>query len=114
MSATVFERVPEDTEPEPESDDPTDDAALEDRTRELHRHLAATAEFPVDRTANRWLGEAEAVAGDVATSDLDAETVRDRVATVRRLLSEVDETGDEAADEHLEAAEALCEAILDP
>ena len=113
MSATVFEHVPEDTEPEPESDDPTDDTALEDRTRELHRHLAATAELPIDRTANRWLGEAEAIAGDVATSDLDPVTARERVEKVQRLLSEVDETGHDEADDHLEAAEALCEAILE-
>ena len=112
MPATVLEHVPED--PDSESDDAVEEPTLEDRTRQLHRHLAATAERPIDRTANRWLGEAEAVAADVATSDLDRETVRERIEEVRRLLSEVDDTGHDEADDHIEAAEALCEAILEP
>ncbi|WP_120245233.1 hypothetical protein [Halopiger aswanensis] len=86
---------------------------LNDRTRRLHDHLEATAELPLDRTASRWIGEAEAVARDVATNDLDAETTRDRVAKVRELLSEVGDTGDEAVDEHLEAARRCCDEVLE-
>ena len=32
----------------------------------LHTHLATTEELPIDPTANRWLGEAQATAADVA------------------------------------------------
>ena len=87
--------------------------ALAERTRELHRHLEATATYPIDREANRWLGEAEAIAGDVATSDLDRETVFERVGKIQRLLSEVDDTGHERADEHVEAAKRCCRALLE-
>ncbi|MDQ2052496.1 hypothetical protein RBH26_18700 [Natronolimnohabitans sp. A-GB9] len=84
-----------------------------DRTQQLHHHLEATGELPIDREANRWLGEAEAIAADVATSDLDRETVHERVTKIQKLLSEVDGTGSEDGDEHLEAARASCEAILE-
>lgn len=89
----------------------TDDA-LDARARELHAHLEATAELPIDRETNRWLGEAEAVARDAAKSDLSATVVRERIHHVEELLSEVDETGHEAGDEHLEAARTLCQEIL--
>ncbi|WP_126661063.1 hypothetical protein [Haloterrigena salifodinae] len=89
------------------------DESLRERAQELHRHLEATAELPIDRTANRWLGEAEAVARDVATSDLDEETTLERVAKVQHLLGEVDETGHEEADDHLEAAKEVCTEILE-
>ncbi|WP_436343796.1 hypothetical protein [Natronorubrum sp. FCH18a] len=90
----------------------TDDS-LERRTEQLHTSLEQTAELPIDRDANRWLGEAEAIARDVATSDLDEETIAERVEKIHRLLSEVDETGNEEAAEHLEAAAECCEAILE-
>jgi len=49
------------------SDDPSEGhESIEDRLRALHDHLAATAERPVETDASRWLGEAEAVAADVA------------------------------------------------
>ncbi|SDK71824.1 hypothetical protein [Natronorubrum texcoconense] len=77
--------------------------SLEDQTQQLHRHLEHTAELPIDRDANRWLGEADAIARDVATSDLEREVVVERVEKIQHLLSEVDETGHVAGDEHLEA-----------
>lgn len=83
-----------------------------DRLRALHDHLAATAERPVEREANRWLGEAEAVAADLATGDVPGSVVDDRVRTVRELLSHVEETGDATADEHLREARALADDIL--
>ncbi|ELZ16779.1 hypothetical protein C477_14238 [Haloterrigena salina JCM 13891] len=89
------------------------DESLRERAQELHRHLEATAELPIDRTANRWLGEAEAVAADVATSDLDRTTVLERVEKIQHLLAEVDETGHEGADDHLEAAMEVCTEILE-
>lgn len=82
------------------------------RIAELHEHLAATAERPVERTANRWLGEAEAVAADVAAGDIPEEVLKERVRTVRDLLSHVESTGDPEADEHVERARTLVDEIL--
>lgn len=90
----------------------------EDSVRELvealHEHLVATAERPVEPTASRWLGEATAVAADVA-EDPTASTavIRERVAQARDLLSHVEETGDDAADEHVASARALADAALE-
>lgn len=84
-----------------------------DRLRELHDHLAATAERPVEREASRWLGEAEAVAADVADGTAPEAVVEKRVGQVRELLSHVEATGDEAADEHVAEAKRLAEAILE-
>ncbi len=85
----------------------------DDRLRELRDHLAATAERPVERTASRWLGEAEAIAEDLAQSDLDPAVRRERLEQVDRLLSEVDSTGDGDADERVAAARALVDDLLD-
>nr|WP_255194588.1 hypothetical protein [Natronobeatus ordinarius] len=92
--------------------DADSDPDLDELGRRLHDHLAATAELPIDRTANRWLGEAEAIAGDVATSDLDEATTRTRVEQVRHLLAQAGRTGHDEADAHLETARELCERIL--
>lgn len=78
---------------------------------ELARELEATAERPVERTASRWIGEAEAVASDVAGADVPPDVLEERVAHVERLLSEVDTTGDPTADEHVDAATRLLEQI---
>lgn len=88
---------------------PSDDDPL----RALHDHLAATAERPVERTASRWLGEAEAVAADVADGDAPEAAVERRVRQVRELLSNVEGTGDPVADEHVAAARRLAERVLD-
>ncbi|WP_254764286.1 hypothetical protein [Natrinema marinum] len=95
---------------DPYGDDEPD--SLEALSRALYRRLAATAERPIDRRTNRWLGEAEAVAEDVARSDLEPAVVRERVETVRSLLSEADTPADDDAREHLEAARRLCDEIL--
>nr|WP_222920472.1 hypothetical protein [Natrinema sp. SYSU A 869] len=93
---------------------PSDDLeSLEARTRALAHRLEATAELPIDPTTNRWLGEAEAVARDAATSDLEAEIVRERVKKVSGLLDEADDPAHDEAREHLEAARRLCEDILE-
>lgn len=84
-----------------------------ERLRSLHEHLAATAERPVERTASAHLGEAEAVAGDVAEDPtVSPSVVRSRVETVADLLSHVEETGDDEADEHVERARELAAEIL--
>ena len=84
----------------------------EDRLRALQDHLAATGERPVERTASRWLGEAEAIARDVADGDLAPEVRQERLEKVEHLLANVEETGDEAADDHVGAAEAILEELL--
>jgi hypothetical protein len=87
-----------------------DEEVDEERLQALHDHLAATAERPLEASANRWLGEAEAVAADALVAE-DPVAVRKRVAQVRELLSNVDGTGDEAADRHVDQARSLAEAI---
>jgi len=77
----------------------------------LHDHLAATAECPVERSASRWLGEAEAVAADVAAGDAARSAIETRIGQVEELLSHVETTGDEEADEHLAAARELVDRL---
>ncbi|MDS0293897.1 hypothetical protein [Halogeometricum luteum] len=89
------------------------DEETRERLRSLHEHLAATAERPVERTASAHLGEAEAVAGDVAEDpDVSPSVVRSRVETVADLLSHVDGTGDDEADDHVERARELAGEVL--
>lgn len=94
-----------------------EDDALAERVERLHAELEATEERPVDRTASRWIGEAQAVAGDAADLASDGggaeETVRERVGHVAELLGNVDGTGDDAADEHVTRARSLAEAIAE-
>lgn len=74
----------------------------DDARQALHRHLAATAELPVERHASRVLGEAEAVADDLR--DCDPSVAAERAAVVLELLDEIDGTGHDEADEHVAAA----------
>lgn len=78
--------------------------SVDDLLETLHEHLAATAERPVARTASAHLGEAEAVARDLAERPADPETVHERVGHVIRLLDAAGDTEDEVADEHVAAA----------
>ncbi|MFB6096540.1 MAG: hypothetical protein ABEJ74_04045 [Haloferacaceae archaeon] len=88
--------------------------AVHVRVRRLHEHLEATAERPVAPAVSPYLGEAEAVAADVARDpSAPSAAVRTRVEQVRELLSHVDGTGDARADDHVEAARSLATAILD-
>jgi vacuolar-type H+-ATPase subunit H len=77
----------------------------------LYEHLATTAERPVEREASRLLGEAEAVADDMR--DCPPEVIERRAAVVVDLLSEVDGTGDPAADERVAAARELAARLAD-
>ena len=79
--------------------------------RELHDHLAATAELPVETGASRWLGEAEAVAADVSDGEAPPRAIETRVRQVRELLSHVSGTGNDAADDHVAAARELAAAV---
>jgi len=83
----------------------------EDLLASMHDHLAATEERPLATDANRWLGEAQAIAADLAESDLDDDTVQNRTEKVLDLLAEVEETGDEEADEHVAAARRAAERV---
>lgn len=80
------------------------DADVVDCLATVHDHLAATAERPVAREASAWLGEAEAVAGDVAAGDPPRAAIERRLADLDRLLGHVDGTGDPEADDHVAAA----------
>ena len=73
----------------------------------LYEQLAATQELPVERVASRWIGEAEAITGDLVGVDADNELVHRRLSHVVDLLANVDNTGDERADDHLETAKQL-------
>lgn len=89
----------------------SDDSDPPDLVADLHAHLEATAELPVEESASRWLGEAEAVAEDAVGSDVPPEVVEKRVEQVRMLLSNVEGTGSESADEHVAQARQLVEEI---
>lgn len=75
-----------------------------------HDRLVATAERPVPRQANSRLGEATAVVADLADGAPEPVVAR-RIGHVRRLLGEIEPTGDATADDHIEAAERLARRI---
>ena len=89
----------------------SDDSDVSDLVADLHAHLEATAELPVEASASRWLGEAEAVCEDAVGSDVPEEVVEKRVEQVETLLSNVEDTGSEAADERVAAARELVAEI---
>ncbi|PSQ50871.1 hypothetical protein BRD15_00700 [Halobacteriales archaeon SW_6_65_15] len=80
---------------------------------DLHAHLEATAELPVETRASQWLGEAEAVVADAVGPDVPEAVVEKRVGQVRMLLSNVAGTGNETADDHVAAARELVDEIED-
>lgn len=91
---------------------PTDQVT--DLLASLHSHLEATAERPVASSESRWLGEAEAIAADLRhADDLTTATIRERAQKVEQLLDEVEETGDETADEHVAAARRCLDRLDD-
>lgn len=93
-----------------------EDTALESKLSQLHEKLAATRERPIEREASRWIGEADAIAADLAdatVAELDDAVVWKRVGHVADLLSNVEQTGDDAADEHVAAARDVADAILE-
>jgi len=99
------------------SDTGAADDSFAERVERLHAELEATEERPVDRTASRWIGEAQAVAGDAAELASDADddsteaTVRERVGHVADLLANVDGTGDGEADDRVATARSLAERV---
>ena len=81
-----------------------------DRVAALHEHLAATEERPVEREAGWRIGEAQALAAEIAAG-ADEETVVRRAGEIRTLLAEVDGTDDAEADDHVAAARELADRI---
>lgn len=86
--------------------DPDDDPVTA-----LHEHLVATEERPVEREAGWRLGEAQALAADIAIGDVDEATRAERAAEIGSLLDGIDGTGDDEADDHVAAARELADRI---
>jgi hypothetical protein len=80
--------------------------------RELHDHLEATEELPVDPAASVRLGEAAAIAADLVDADLPQDVVVERVERVATLLGEIETTGNDEADAHVRTAERIAERIV--
>ncbi|WP_122089120.1 hypothetical protein [Halalkalicoccus subterraneus] len=81
----------------------------EELAEALYRELEATEDLPIDRKANRWLGEAQAVAE--AIRDVSGDARHKGARDVVRLLSEVERTNNDRADEHVERAKGLAERL---
>ncbi|MFT4957473.1 MAG: hypothetical protein ACI9EZ_000788 [Halobacteriales archaeon] len=81
--------------------------------RQLHDHLAAVQERPVDRMANRWIGEAESVVADIVGEDLEHHVFQKRLSHVEELLDHVEELDDSAASDHLAEAKRSTADLLD-
>jgi hypothetical protein len=78
-------------------------------TEELYRELVATEDLPLERRANQWIGEAQAVADTIR--DAPDEARRKGANDIVRLLESIDDTGDERADEHIERAHEIAERV---
>jgi len=85
---------------------------LRERVASLHEHLRATESMPIDPGANRWLGEATAVAAAVDEPGVAPETVHERVERVAELLAEVEDPDHERAAEAVAAAREVATEIL--
>jgi ribonuclease HI len=86
------------------------DPALHELVTDLHAHLEATEELDVNHKANRWIGEAEVVAEDI-TDDVSEQVIEKRVVQIEELLRNIDETENQEADEHIDAALSFAERI---
>lgn len=92
------------------------DQDLGSAVRQLSEHLAATRERPVERTASRWIGEADAIADDLVdpeTAAPDPAVIHRRASHVAELLSNVEDTGDSTANEHVDVARDLANSIVE-
>lgn len=81
-----------------------------ERAEELHAHLEATEELPIDHRANRWIGEAQAVADDIR-GDLPETARREGAGQIVELLESVEGVDDEEAERHIEEALALARRL---
>ncbi len=78
----------------------------------LHAHLAATEELPIDPTANRWLGEAQAAAADVADGSAPDAVVTKRARQVVRLLESAGDLDNDAAACRVDAALTVARELV--
>jgi len=90
-----------------------DDRDTDELAAALFDHLEATAELPIDPTANRWLGEAEAAARDIADGTAPDSVVRKRANQVQHLLQEAGDTEHDSAAEHVDAALAIATELVE-
>jgi hypothetical protein len=79
----------------------------------LHGHLAATEELPIDPTANRWLGEAQAAAADVADGTAPDAVVTKRARQVVRLLDSAGALDNADAARHVDTALAVARELVE-
>jgi hypothetical protein len=91
---------------------PTDERSLPSLLDALASTLRATEELPVAPSASVWLGEAHAVAADLAGDDVAPSVVHERVGHVHRLLTNAGDVENEAVAAHVADAIALTETIL--
>lgn len=78
---------------------------------DLHAHLKATEELDIDHRANRWIGEAEAVAEDIVGDDVPDQVIEKRVIQIEELLRNIDGTENREADEHIDVALEIAGSI---
>lgn len=94
---------------------PTTAAPAEMGTAELvsaiHSHLEATEQLPLDAVTNRWLGEAQAVAADIATGDVSPAVASARAEHVVQLLENAGDIDDPEASEHVAASLSLAREL---
>jgi ABC-type cobalamin transport system ATPase subunit len=95
-----------------DASDPSEMARV-DLAAALHTHLAATEELPIDPTANRWLGEAQAAAADVADGSAPDAVVTKRARQVVRLLESAGDLDNDEAVRHVDAALAVARELVD-
>jgi hypothetical protein len=91
----------------------TDGPALDELVERLATELRATEELPVSPAASVWLGEAHAVAADLARGDVDRSVVRERVGHVRHLLENAGDVDNDEAADRVHDALRVAGAILD-
>ena len=89
------------------------DRPLEDLLVALASELRATEELPVPPATSVWLGEAHAVAADLAHGDVDRAVVHERVGHVHHLLTNAGDVDNEAVRERVTHALELATAIRD-
>lgn len=89
------------------------DSNLDQTVRTLLNELESTAELPIDPIANRWLGEAEALARDLARSDVSTGVVRKRFQQIQYLLNQIDECNNPTATSHVDRAKAIVNSTLE-
>ncbi len=98
------------------SDSDPEDADVDELVGRLHDELAATAELPVAPGASPYLGEATAIARDLAEREAQPAVVRERVVHVAELLEDLAAqggTGSERADERVATARELADRLRD-